>query len=273
MLNVTQDHLDRHARHRRLRAPPRRASSRGDGVQVLNRDDPRVAARMARAGPAASSRFGARRAARPSDFGVERDGKRWCAGAATAHRCAVDALRIRGAAQRRQRAGGAARCVATLGAAARAAARRRCASSAACRTALEPVARRDGVEYFDDSQGHQRRRDRRRAARPRRRRVVLIPGGDGKGQDFAPLRAPVTRSSPRRAADRPRRAADRAALAARRAARALRVARGGGRSAPRDRAQPATPCCCRRPARASTCSATTRTAARCSPPRCRALAA
>ena len=39
------------------------------------------------------------------------------------------------------------------------------------------------------------------------RPVVLIAGGDGKGQDFAPLEAAVDARLPRGAADRPRRAA------------------------------------------------------------------
>ena len=46
-----------------------------------------------------------------------------------------------------------------------------------------------------------------------RRPVVLIAGGDGKGQDFAPLQAGRRRALPRRAADRPRRTSDRRALA------------------------------------------------------------
>ena len=58
--------------------------------------------------------------------------------------------------------------------------------------------RRDGVRLVRRLQGHQRRRDDRRAARLRQP-AVLIAGGDGKGQDFSPLRAPVARARARRA--------------------------------------------------------------------------
>ncbi len=98
--------------------------------------------------------------------------------------------------------------------------------------------------------------------------LVLIAGGEGKGQDFAPLGAGLPGQGEAGDPDRPRRAA------ARRRARGplpgvLRGIDGGGgrRRGRRSRAR-ATPCCCRRPARASTCSATTRTAATLSPRPC-----
>ncbi|HEY0824298.1 MAG TPA: cyanophycin synthetase, partial [Ramlibacter sp.] len=59
---------------------------------------------------------------------------------------------------------------------------------------VEPVATVNGVEYFDDSKGtnvgatvaalH---------GLGAERKLVVILGGDGKGQDFAPLAAPVAR--------------------------------------------------------------------------------
>ena len=58
---------------------------------------------------------------------------------------------------------------------------------------VEKVARRDdGVDYFDDSKGTNVGATVA-ALEGLGRRVVLIAGGDGKGQDFSPLRTPVTR--------------------------------------------------------------------------------
>jgi len=55
---------------------------------------------------------------------------------------------------------------------------------------LELVARRQGVEWYDDSKGTNVGATIA-ALRGLGRRVVLILGGEGKGQDFAPLRQPV----------------------------------------------------------------------------------
>jgi UDP-N-acetylmuramoylalanine--D-glutamate ligase len=55
---------------------------------------------------------------------------------------------------------------------------------------LELVARRDGVEWFDDSKGTNVGATVA-ALRGLGKKVVLILGGEGKGQDFTPLRAPV----------------------------------------------------------------------------------
>ena len=57
---------------------------------------------------------------------------------------------------------------------------------------VEYVATRRRRRRLRRQQGHQRRRDRRRARSAsapsaRRRKLVVILGGDGKGQDFAPL--------------------------------------------------------------------------------------
>ena len=63
-------------------------------------------------------------------------------------------------------------------------------------------------------QGHERRRHRRRARRlgadKAPAKLVVILGGDGKGQDFAPLAAPIARHAARRRHHRPRRGAHRA---------------------------------------------------------------
>ena len=115
------------------------------------------------------------------------------------------------------------------------------------------------VEYYDDSKGTNVGATVA-ALTGLGRRCVLIAGGDGKGQDFSPLFEPV-------------RGHARAVVLIGRDAPALRQALAGTAVPLHDcpdldeavrraasLARPATRCCCRRPARASTCSATTRIA-------------
>ena len=99
--------------------------------------------------------------------------------------------------------------------------------------------------------------------------LVVIAGGDGKGQDFTPL-ADAFRGKVRTTVLLGRDAGlIETALAG--ICHTARVATHGRSGARRGavRASRATPCCCRRPARASTCFATTPSAATCSPPPCR----
>ena len=135
---------------------------------------------------------------------------------------------------------------------------------------VQKVAEIGGVAFYDDSKGTNVGATVAALERPSTRPVVLIAGGDGKGQDFAPLAPAVASARARGGADRPRCATrSRAALAGsgvpRRARRDMEEAVQARVAA---RARRATRCCCRRPARASTCSATTGIAARCSPRRC-----
>ena len=74
---------------------------------------------------------------------------------------------------------------------------------------VQHVAEAGGVLYVDDSKGTTVAATKA-ALEGLERPVVLIAGGDGKGQDFAPLRAGRRRALPRGAADRPRRAGARA---------------------------------------------------------------
>jgi UDP-N-acetylmuramoylalanine--D-glutamate ligase len=215
VLNITQDHLDWHGDMAAYAAAKARSSAqRRDGAQ------PR---RPAGGGHAAGARSqGGKRARRPAvcdlwrrhaaapgDFGIEVvGGMAWLVRALeadeTQRRRKDDAERAASAApdagrraahprppQRHQRAGRA-------GAGRAAAARWPDALRPARiprRAAPRRVGRRGGgVEYFDDSKGtnvgatvaalHGLGADRR---------VVVILGGDGKGQDFAPLAAPVAR--------------------------------------------------------------------------------
>ena len=128
------------------------------------------------------------------------------------------------------------------------------------------VADVSGVTYIDDSKGTNVGATLAAVAGmpgP----LLMILGGEGKAQDFAPL-AQAFRGKVRHAV-----------LIGRDAAELERALRGvctveravsleGRCGPPPPWRAPGTRCCCRRPARASTCSATTPIAARCSPQPC-----
>ncbi len=219
VLNVTQDHLDWHGSLEAYAA----AKSRIFGTKtllVLNRDDatvmamlpPPVRVKLQRPQIRAHITFGASLPQRPSDFGIERiNGMGWLVRALEADetikrkRGAVheeeihvqrlmpaDALRIRGQHN-------AMNALAALA----------LASAAGCALApmlyglreyggephrVEPIAIVGDVEYFDDSKGtNVGATVAALGGLGVDRRIVAILGGDGKGQDFAPLADPVRR--------------------------------------------------------------------------------
>ena len=128
---------------------------------------------------------------------------------------------------------------------------------------MELVADADGVAYYDDSKGTNVGAVVA-ALDGFPRPVVLIAGGRDKGGDYAPLAAALRARRPRRGAHRRggRQIAGRAGAACCPSS-APRRWTTRSRRPPRS-PSPATPWCCRRRAPASTCSATTRTAPRCS---------
>jgi len=229
VLNVSEDHLDWHGSMDAYAAAKARIFGTR-AVMVINRDDPRVAA-MVPAGPAAPApgapkprargpkplprkvlRFGLGAPERPGDFGlVVEAGMAWLVRAMPDEHegrrgeasdelhlqrlMPADALRIRG----RHNAANALAALAL-------------ASAIGCPLAPmlhglreyrgEPhrvafVAELDGVEAFDDSKGTNVGATvaalEGLGADKAPGRLVVILGGDGKGQDFAPLAAPVQR--------------------------------------------------------------------------------
>jgi UDP-N-acetylmuramoylalanine--D-glutamate ligase len=217
VLNLTQDHLDWHGNM----AAYGKAKARIFGEQalmVLNRDDTQVMAML----PAPIKvklqkpierlclTFGGDMPQRPGDFGIEvTHGMTWLVRALEADETRrrrkdeaeelhfqrlipADALRIRG----RHNAVNALAALAL-------------ASSAGCALGpmlyglreyrgephrVEPVAIVGEVEYFDDSKGtNVGATVAALQGLGAERRVVVILGGDGKGQDFAPLADPVKR--------------------------------------------------------------------------------
>jgi UDP-N-acetylmuramoylalanine--D-glutamate ligase len=217
VLNLTQDHLDWHGDMAAYAAAKTRVFGMR-GTVVLNREDAAVMAmRPAPVKPAKGQvarsvvTFGAGLPQRPGDYGIERiNGMGWLVRALEADETQkrkrgaavedeeihiqrlmpADALRIRG----RHNALNALAALAL-------------ATAAGCQLGpmlyglreyggephrVQSVSIVDEVEYFDDSKGtNVGATVAALGSLGEERRVVVILGGDGKGQDFAPLAAPV----------------------------------------------------------------------------------
>jgi len=224
VLNVTQDHLDWHGSMEAYAEAKARTFGR-TGVMVINRDDPLVLAMVPKPVPGKGRfakpierdvvRFGLDAPQRPGDYGlIIQNGITWLVRALVSDEPAMrrkrgaaveeedlviqrlmpaDALRVRG----RHNAANALAALAL-------------ASSAGCPIApmlhglreyggephrVEYILSIDGIEAYDDSKGTNvgatvaaltgLGADKSPA------RLVVILGGDGKGQDFSPLLAPV----------------------------------------------------------------------------------
>jgi UDP-N-acetylmuramoylalanine--D-glutamate ligase len=216
VLNLTQDHLDWHGSMAAYAADKARIFG-ADTVRILNRDDATV---MAMADPSAQTiTFGTGEPDAPGSFGlVSERGVLWLANANPAEEpekkrkkgedpepaelfinrlMPADALRIRGLHN-------ASNALAAL------------ALCRACGLPLAPllhglreyqgephrvelVASIDGVEYYDDSKGTNvgatvaALEGLGKSFGEADRQILLIAGGDGKGQDFSPLAAPISR--------------------------------------------------------------------------------
>jgi UDP-N-acetylmuramoylalanine--D-glutamate ligase len=181
MLNLTEDHLDRYAGIGEYGAAKARVFQ-GDGVQVVNRDDAASAA-MALPGRRVMS-FGLDKPQTQDAFGLAQgwlvEGEAQIVEAAAlpipgshnvSNALAACALARAFGAPREQLASGL-------------------KSFRGLPHRLELVVRRKGVDWYDDSKGTNVGATIA-ALRGLGRKAVLILGGEGKGQDFSPLRAPA----------------------------------------------------------------------------------
>ena len=219
VLNVTQDHLDWHGSMEAYANAKARIFG-AKALMVLNREDPAVMAMLPAPVPVklqkpqqrAHITFGGDLPRCPGDFGIETvGGMAWLVRAAPADETGqrtrrnpeaqelhiqrlmpADALRIRG----RHNAINALAALAL-------------AQSAGCGLAamlyglreyqgephrVESIGIVNGIEYFDDSKGtNVGATVAALTGLGADRRLVVILGGDGKGQDFTPLAAPVAR--------------------------------------------------------------------------------
>jgi UDP-N-acetylmuramoylalanine--D-glutamate ligase len=216
VLNISQDHLDWHgsmAAYAKAKANIFGAT----GLMVLNREDAAVLAmrpapiraKLQRPVEREYLSFGTDMPQRPGDFGLEEmNGMVWLVRALEADETRkkfqhleelhiqrfmpADALRIRG----RHNAGNALAALALC-------------SAAGCALGpilfglreyrgephrVESVGLLNGVEFFDDSKGtNVGATVAALAGLGAERKLILLLGGEGKGQDFSPLAAPVSR--------------------------------------------------------------------------------
>lgn len=185
MLNLTEDHLDRYAGLPDYGTAKARVFQ-GDGVQILNRDDARSMA-MARANGARMT-FGLDAPALAWDFGVV-DG---ALVQGKTRLLEIEDLHIHGA-HNVANALAASALALSMG-----------IPFERIRTALrtfkglphrlERVATLNGVEWYDDSKGTNVGATVA-ALSGLGKSTILIAGGEGKGQDFSPLREPVKKFS------------------------------------------------------------------------------
>jgi len=192
VLNVTPDHLDRYPGVEAYAAAKARIFD-GGGAQVLNRDDARSSG-MRRAGRRVVT-FGLDAPPDHEEFGLlKMGGEHWLAMGATPL-MATRELRLAGLHNAANALAALALCrsiglpLAPLLAAAKA--------FVGLPHRVAPVAQVEGVAFYDDSKGTNvgstvaALAGLARALNGSAGRVILIAGGDGKQQDFTPLREAV----------------------------------------------------------------------------------
>ena len=187
MLNLSEDHLDRYAGLAGYAAAKARVFM-GEGAQLLNRCD---SASMALAIPGRTQiTYGLDSPAMPEDFGiVKAAGRDWLA-RGTERILALEDLPLTGA---HNAANALAACaLAHLAGAPLAALAQGLRSFRGLPHRMQRVALRHGVEWLDDSKGTNVGATVA-ALNGLARKAVLILGGEGKGQNFAPL-APAVRA-------------------------------------------------------------------------------
>ena len=182
VLNLSEDHMDRYPDMEAYAAAKARIFA-GSGVQVVNRDDPRTLA-MVRPGRRVVS-FGLDRCPQNENFGLCED--ELCLGGEML--MPLSALPVAGLHN-------AANALAAL-ALTRALGLpmtdllRGLLHFKGLPHRVEKVAEIDGVTWYDDSKGTNVGATEAALYGMGRRRAVVILGGDGKGQDFGPLKAAV----------------------------------------------------------------------------------
>ncbi len=185
VLNVTEDHLDRYDDMDSYAAAKARIF-RGSGVQVLNRDDARSAA-MRIAGRRQTS-FGLNPPVGPNDWGITREGAVTWLMQGVQKIMRADELQVSGLHNVANALAALALCRALNLPLTPLVQALRTYKGLAHR--VEKVAEVAGITYYDDSKGTNVGATEA-ALKGLGKPVVVILGGDGKGQDFSPLKDAV----------------------------------------------------------------------------------
>ena len=189
VLNVTDDHLDRYADLDEY-AATKATIFDGGGVQVLNRDDARVAAMALPGRPLI--RFGASAPAAIDDYGIANvAGEAWLVRGRERLLALAD-LPLAGRHNAANTLAALALCEGGLGIAPQRLPGAVVGVSGLAHRVELVAERSDGVRFYDDSKGTNVGATVA-ALDGMDCPVVLIAGGDGKGQDFSPLREAVAR--------------------------------------------------------------------------------
>jgi UDP-N-acetylmuramoylalanine--D-glutamate ligase len=186
VLNVTEDHLDRYAGSMDAYAAAKARIFRGNGVQIVNREDMRSAAMLFSGRKQLS--FGLNTPSNAQDWGIAHDGTATWLMQGTQKILRADELQVSGMHN-------VANALAAL---------------ALCRSLgmplqplvralkdfkglphrVEKVAEVNGITYYDDSKGTNVGATEA-ALKGLGKPAIVILGGDGKGQDFSPLKEAV----------------------------------------------------------------------------------
>ena len=188
VLNVTEDHLDRYAGSMDSYAAAKARIFQGKGVQVLNREDPRSAA-MKIAGRKQLS-FGLNPPTSDNDWGITKEGAITWLMQGSQKIMRADELQVSGLHNVANALAALALCralnipLAPLVQALR--------NFKGLPHRVEKVAEVNGVTYYDDSKGTNVGATEA-ALKGLGKPAVVILGGDGKGQDFSPLKDAIAK--------------------------------------------------------------------------------
>ena len=188
VLNVTEDHLDRYAGSMDSYAAAKARIFQGEGVQVLNREDERSIAMKAKGRRQIS--FGLNPPASDNDWGITKEGAITWLMQGERKIMRADELQVSGLHNVANALAALALCrsldipLAPLVQALR--------HFKGLPHRVEKVAEVNGVTYYDDSKGTNVGATEA-ALKGLGKPAVVILGGDGKGQDFSPLKDAVSR--------------------------------------------------------------------------------
>ena len=188
VLNVTEDHLDRYAGSMDSYAASKARIFQGAGVQVLNREDERSTAMKVKGRRQVS--FGLNPPVSDNDWGITKEGAITWLMQGSQKIMRADELQVSGLHNVANALAALALCrsldmpLAPLVQALR--------SFKGLPHRVEKVAEVNGVTYYDDSKGTNVGATEA-ALKGLGKPAVVILGGDGKGQDFSPLKDAVSR--------------------------------------------------------------------------------